>query len=373
MKSQNHKTMEHLLIENKAAKLRLNETVHKDSMDRITEEIRRVFGAQAFAAGDFTGEITNCIENAADTMDIEIHSPGGSVFDGYTLYNEILNMRQRGVYVTAYITLAASMASVIAMAADKVVMREGGRMMIHEAKGGAQGDADELAKYSNLLESISSEIAVIYSNRTGIAQDEIRAMMKKETWMDADQAVTAGFADAKFDRPTKSKAMNIIDRLTSPSESEAKERIVALEAQIEANDVSVGEFQAKLEIAEASLQEASTELVALKSQKDEIEAKFNEQAELLAVIQAKHDELVAQSAAEIAKLTEEAEETKEKIEAKASEILSESGHPAPVALDDDNVKPIHLATFKSLKGAEATAYFKAHQKAIAAEQKAAIQ
>ena len=107
--------MEHLQIENKAARLKLNESVHKGSIDRLVEEIEQVFGARAAEAGIVTGEITNCIENAADTLEIEINSGGGSVLDGYVLYNAILDMRERGVEVTANVSLAASMASVIAI------------------------------------------------------------------------------------------------------------------------------------------------------------------------------------------------------------------------------------------------------------------
>ncbi|MFA9263256.1 MAG: hypothetical protein ACEQSB_08145 [Undibacterium sp.] len=98
-------------ITNKAGKIKLNDIVMQPVMDRLISEIGKIFGAKAAENGDYSGELTNCAENAVDTLEIEIHSPGGSVLDGYVLYNEILGLRKRGVHVTATVnSLAASMA-----------------------------------------------------------------------------------------------------------------------------------------------------------------------------------------------------------------------------------------------------------------------
>lgn len=341
--------------------MKLNDTVHKTSMDRLIDEIGKVFGAQAFADGLVTGEITNCAENAADTLDIEIHSPGGSVLDGYTLYNQLLEARERGVYVTAYVTLAASMASVIAMAADKVVMLKGGRMMIHEASAVTQGDADDHRNRAALLESMSDEIAEIYASRSGkYRKEQMRELMKIETWLNADDAIELGLADEKFDNKKKDKAMNIIDRLTKPSNDEAVEQIAALEAQISNYDEQVVEFQAKLDEAEAALQAATTELVELKTAKDTAEAKL-----------AEYEQAAAEASAKVEELEVKAEETQEKVAAKAAELLAEQGHPAPVQLEDDGAAcKSHSEIFESLSGSAATAYYKEHGAKIRAELRA---
>ena len=374
--------MQILNIENKAAKVKLDEVVDGDSMGQLLEEIGLVFGAQAYASGNFTGEITNCIENAADTLDIDIHSPGGSVLDGYKLYNELLALRDRGVYVTAHITLAASMASVIAMAADKVVMKKGGRMMIHEASGGTHGNAQELFTQAELLESISDEIANIYAERTGLDKEKVREMMKKETWLSADQAVELGFADAKFDNPKKTKAMNILDRLTKPSDEEAQERIQALENAAQAHDNLVAELENKLTVAESAMQEASEAIIEAKAGKEaaeeaneKLEAKVAElesQIENLTVeaaekveAVAEESEAAAEAAAEVIEnLEEEAKETKAKIDAKAAEILAESGHPCPVAIDEEeaqNPEDIKAEFAKMKPGPERSEFFQAHK------------
>ena len=359
--------MQFLQIENKAAKVKLDEVVHKDSMDTLIDEISKVFGAQAFESGLIDGEITNRIENAADTLDIDIHSPGGSVIDGYVLYNELMDLRERGVYVTAYITLAASMASVIAMAADKIVMKRGGRMMIHEASAGIRGNAEQVRQQAELLESISDEIANIYAERTGIDKEEVRDMMKKETWMSADEAISMGFADESFDTKTNN-SMSILDRITKPSSDEAQERISALEASIESHDSQISLFQAKAEQAEAALQEAVTELESIKNEKDlavalnaDLEAKVSD-------LESKIVSLTEEAEAEKAELEEKAKETDEKVAAKASELLAATGHDAPVDLEGDKVSAMsHLEVFESLTGSEATAYYKENGKAIRAE------
>ena len=351
--------MEFITIENKAARVKLDEVVDDQSMGEILEAIGKVCGASAFDAGRVSGEITNFAENAADTLDIEIHSPGGSVLDGYKLYNELLELRERGVHVTARITLAASMASVIAMAADKVVIKKGGRMMIHEASGGAHGDAAELLRTAELLESISNEIAGIYSERTSIPQDEVRDMMRKKTWMDADECIAKGFADEKFDTKNKSKVMSLLDKLTNPSTEEAREQIAALENAAEAHDAQLQEFQAKVEAAEPALQAAAPELDAAKAAKvvaehlnTELEAKVAElegQVQSLAVeAEAKAEEVAEQ----VEELTEAAEETEEKVEAKASELLAATGHPEPVEINDEGETQDTFAEYRKLQASD---------------------
>lgn len=353
--------MEILKIENKAGKVRLNESVNPDSMSRLIEEIGQVFGAQAVANGANFGEITNCIENAADTLDLEIHSPGGSVLDGYKLYHAILELRGRGVYVTATInSLAASMASVIAMAADKIRMVKGGKMMIHEASNAIAGNAEDFARMAKLLDEISGEIAEIYAGKTGAKPEEMRDLMRKETWMGADEAKERGFIDeiqgAKFDT-TKKKSMNILDRLTTPAAPEALAKIEELENAAQAHDGIVAELNGKLEIAENALQGAATEAAELRNSitglKEEIET-------------------LKAEASKVPDLEAAAKITEEKVKVEAANVAASIGLAAP--LEDANntstqaaSKTPHLDKFNELKGGEATAYFKEFKKQINAE------
>lgn len=354
--------MEILTIENKSGKVRLNESVNPDSMTRLIDEIGQVFGAKAFSEGAVTGEITNCIENAADTLDIEIHSPGGSVLDGYKLYHALLDLRGRGVYVTATInSLAASMASVIAMAADRIRMVKGGRMMIHEASQVVAGSAEDLARAAKLLDEISGEIADIYAGRTGAKPAEMRELMKKETWMGADEAMTRKFidevVDGKFDTAKKGKSMNILDRLTSPASAEALAEIESLKAEVSNRESEVSELTNKVSVAEAALQEAATATAELRNS--------------LTTAQAEIETLKAE-VAKIPDLEAAAEVTREKISNEAATLAASVGitEPLPDANNSSTgtaSRTPHLDKFESLKGSEATAYFKENKKQINAE------
>jgi ATP-dependent protease ClpP protease subunit len=356
--------MELLKIENKAGKVRLNESVNPDSMTRLIEEIGLVFGAKAFADGAVSGEITNCIENAADTLDLEIHSPGGSVLDGYKLYHALLDLRGRGVYVTATInSLAASMASVIAMAADKIRMVKGGRMMIHEASQVLGGNAEDFARAAKLLDEISGEIADIYAGRTGAESSEMRDLMKKETWMGSTEALERKFIDevldAGFDTKKKGKSMNILDRLTSPASAEALAEIDTLKSEVANRESEVSELTNKLTVAESALQEAATATAELRNS--------------LATAKGEIETLKAE-VTKIPDLEAAAAITAEKVKIQAAAVVAEIGITG--GLDDDGVaasntsKTPHLDEFNKLQGREATAYFNANRSAIAAEQKA---
>jgi ATP-dependent protease ClpP protease subunit len=352
--------MEILQIENKAAKIKLNETVHKLSVDRLIEEIGSVFGASAASNGADFGVLMNCAENAADTMEIEIHSPGGSILDGYRVYHSILDLRDRGVHVTAVInTLAASMASVIAMAADRIKIVKGGRMMIHEASTMTAGNAEDHARAAQLLDEMSGEIANIYAQRTGKTPDEMRDRMKKETWMGAEQAVKEGFADeiinGKFDT-AKRASMNLLERLTSPSNEEAIAKIEALENAAQAHAVELADINAKLETAENALQEAVTG--------------WQEAKTSLVTAEAKIAELETQ-VAEIPALKDAAEKTKEKVGVEASQLAASIGleTPLPDASNGDGnaSKTPHLDAFYALKDAERSAYYNSNKSAIRKE------
>jgi ATP-dependent Clp endopeptidase proteolytic subunit ClpP len=328
-----------ITIENKAGKVKLNEAVTQDSIKRMIDEIGRMFGAKAVAEGADFGEIMNCAENAVDVLDIEINSPGGSVFDGYTIYREIKSLRDRGVTVNATITgMAASMASVIAMAADKISIVKHGRMMIHDASSAAQGNAEKLRKTAELLDGISDDIAGIYAERTGIDKEEIREMMKRETWMTARESIANGFVDEvlgeQFDfreEKAQSNVMSFLNRLTNPSSEESIERITALEADIQAQ---AAEFQDKLDKAEAALQEAAT----IQAENIELRAK----AELVPTLEAKITEL--ENAAKI---------TAEKIDTAAAQKLASMGHGEPLDLGTKaptatSAKELSLVAFNEL-------------------------
>jgi ATP-dependent Clp endopeptidase proteolytic subunit ClpP len=124
-------------------------------------------------------------------INAHINSPGGSVFDGVAVYNALKN-HDGGV--TTYVDgLAASIASIIALAGDKVVMADNAMMMIHNPWTMAMGDADDMRKTADVLDQIKETLINTYATKTGKARDIIAADMEAETWFTAQQAMDYGF------------------------------------------------------------------------------------------------------------------------------------------------------------------------------------
>jgi ATP-dependent protease ClpP protease subunit len=126
-------------------------------------------------------------------INLRIHSPGGDVFEGTAIYNLLKNHPARvDVYIDG---LAASMGSVIAMAGDTIYMPENAMMMVHKPWGISGGDADDMRRYAELLDKVEGTLIMAYVTKTGKSEDEIRGLLKSETWMNGREAVEAGFAD----------------------------------------------------------------------------------------------------------------------------------------------------------------------------------
>ena len=131
----------------------------------------------------------------AKNKDIEIiiNSPGGSVFEGVKIYN-LLN-EHNGQKIVTIDSLAASMATYIAMAGDLIAVKDNATFMIHNAWGFAMGDYRDMQKTAEVLEGLSSLIAKKYAEKTNKDIKEIRALMNEETWLFGDEIVKTGFAD----------------------------------------------------------------------------------------------------------------------------------------------------------------------------------
>ncbi|TOZ04902.1 head maturation protease, ClpP-related [Leuconostoc pseudomesenteroides] len=141
------------------------------------------------------------------TINLSINSGGGSVFDGIAIYNMLKSHKATvNVYVEG---LAASIASVIAMAGDTITMRSGSMMMVHMPWTLSQGNAEEMRKTADTLEKTGDSIVDIYSERTGISSDDIRNIMNEETWLSAEEAVEQGWA-TKIDK--KEAVMNSVPK-----------------------------------------------------------------------------------------------------------------------------------------------------------------
>lgn len=129
-----------------------------------------------------------------EQLDIYINSPGGDVFAGQAIYSIL---KRTKAHITVHIDgLAASIASIIAMAGDEVIMPSNAMMMIHNAWAYAAGNKDELRDMADTLEKIDAVLRGIYAERTGRTEEEIAEKMDAETWFSADDALSFGLIDS---------------------------------------------------------------------------------------------------------------------------------------------------------------------------------
>lgn len=146
-------------------------------------------GAYGVSAKSFLNDLRTV---TTDEVDVEINSPGGDVFAGLAIYN---GLRASGKKINVRVLgLAASAASLVAMAGDTIEMPENAFMMIHNPWGFAMGGADEMRNTADVLDKIGTGLVSTYAKRTGKTDQEITALLDAETWMTAQEAVDAGFA-----------------------------------------------------------------------------------------------------------------------------------------------------------------------------------
>jgi ATP-dependent Clp protease protease subunit len=126
-------------------------------------------------------------------VNVRINSPGGDVFEGMAIYNALKS--HSGTVRVTVDGLAASIASIIAMAGKTVSMAENSMMMIHNPFALTAGDAGDLRKTADLLDKIKSQMVDTYNTKSKIGKKELGSMMDEETWLTAKEAVANGMAD----------------------------------------------------------------------------------------------------------------------------------------------------------------------------------
>lgn len=128
---------------------------------------------------------------------VDINSPGGDFFEGVAIYNQL--RAHPGKVTVRVLGLAASAASVIAMAGDDIQMGDGAFMMIHNAWAVAIGNRHDLADVAAQLAPFDAAMADLYAQRTGITATKAAQLMDEETWMNTAAAVASGFADGALE------------------------------------------------------------------------------------------------------------------------------------------------------------------------------
>lgn len=153
-----------------------------------------------------TQSVLDKLEEMKDSSEISvrINSPGGFLSEGVAIYNALIRHPAKiNIHIDS---LAASAATIIAMAGDEIFMSENATMMIHEPWNIVIGFMDDMLKEAEVLEKLIQNMAVTYSARSGLSEQEMKRIMKAETWYTAEEAKDKGFVDTLVEVKSKPEA-----------------------------------------------------------------------------------------------------------------------------------------------------------------------
>jgi len=232
-----------------------------------------------------------------EDIEVRINSVGGEVQEGITIYNLLKSYAGNvKVIVDGW---AASIASIIALGGDELVMNEGSFIMIHNPWTGMMGEAKDLRQEADLLDLMTTELVNIYVNATGLDEEEIRAMMDDETWLNPTDAIEKGFANSvqtfnkvaacvSKDQKTKYFYKNAPMELSEMNQKEVIHNEVA-EAELEVQEEALVEEEI---VQEQEVEFEDLEVVASAEElDDELEQEVEELEEgILAAIEEEAEE-----------------------------------------------------------------------------------
>jgi ATP-dependent Clp protease, protease subunit len=167
----------------------------KNKTDKAEIWIYEQIGEDFWTGGGVTSKDfqKDLSEISALKIDLHINSPGGQVFEGVAIYNLLKNHKAA---ITTYIDgMAASIASVIALAGDKVVMAANALFMMHNPSGIVMGTAPDMRKMADVLDKVRDTLLTVYAGRSTRSEQDIIGLLEAETWLNAEEALAAGFAD----------------------------------------------------------------------------------------------------------------------------------------------------------------------------------
>lgn len=266
-------------------------------------------GGWGITANDFIAELKDLGD--VDEINVRISSGGGSIVEGNAIFNAL--KRHPAKVITHIDSIAASMASVIAMAGDEVRMAANALFMIHNPWTASIGGAEKLRKDADLLDKMENNIRNSY-DRSNLSVDELSAAMDADTYYTAEEALEAGFIDSIGDANLAAASigdMETIKGFASIPQAKIDEIKITCQAkQIEALDARATELAGDLDIERENVATANAEVVALKEDATKASAKL--------------ETLTTEHVAALATATEQ---TQKAISAKAAEMLAESGTP----------------------------------------------
>jgi len=203
---------------------RWNNTLVSAKSDNNTISILDVIGEDYWTGGGVTAKRIEAALRSIGNRDVtvDINSPGGDFFEGLAIYN-LLRAHEAKVTVRV-LGLAASAASIIAMAGDEVLIGKAAFLMVHNAWVAAVGNRHDLIEAAQMMEPFDAAMAGLYADKAGISQEQAAAWMDAETWFGGTQAVENGLADDYLpadvinqdtDKQTNSKAAHALRRMAA--------------------------------------------------------------------------------------------------------------------------------------------------------------
>ncbi len=203
-----------------ALQFKVSQDASKNEADiYVYGPIGETWTGEGVSGKSFLKEMRQVNQNA--TLNVHIFSPGGNAFDGKNIYSQLKTHKGPvNVYIEG---LAASAASIIAMAGDKIYMPDNAMMMIHRPSTFAYGTAEDLKEAIEGLDIISKTSNAVYKERTGLPMSQVEELVNKTTWMTADEAIELGFADEKTDAVNVEERLKVIPTLGSVPEEILKQ------------------------------------------------------------------------------------------------------------------------------------------------------
>ena len=168
------------------------ETFHNEATNSTEITIYGIIGDSWWDDSVSASDIDNALKSISGDIIINLNSPGGDAFDGIAIYNRL--KKHDGKVTINVDGWACSAASVIAMAADDLIMGLGSMIMIHEASTIVWGTKTDMRKEADVLDNLEDGIIDIYMTKANVEREEIRNMVDAETWFSAQKAVEIGFA-----------------------------------------------------------------------------------------------------------------------------------------------------------------------------------
>ena len=219
-------------------------------------------------AESFINQLHALENDGVTSFTVRINSYGGDVFQGMTIYNALAE-REATVIIEG---IAASIASVIALAGKRVEMQKNGFLMIHNPATLAFGDQNDMEAAREQLDRVKQTIMDIYTAKTGQSAADISAMMDRETWLTADAALEAGFVDAVIEPPKRETIFNHITQFLNKGKGEQMHKIFAMLSRLSGKAITnEAEAESALQALESDSLNRKGELETARARVEELE------------------------------------------------------------------------------------------------------